>query len=530
MPKEKALIQAEDGTKVSFLANSLAVSTRMNACDDARFSVYLRDGESRPLGVGEPLSIYADEAFTKKVWAGTVDRYTETETIPVEGYARRITYECVCHSALAERYHVNNSFQDATVGDITRHILTLLEPEGVTEGVIDEGPIISEANFSYRRASSVLNEIGEDSGFGWFIDQFKRLHMQSRLTTEGSLQIDSGNRPFRTLEITRARRQYRNTQIVRGGKGETNERTETFVGDGTQRNFTLAFPVARKPTIEVNGLQQSVGISGLDNDKAWYWNKNDNTITQDQSETALTSSDTLSVTYTGLIPIAVKAQDRDAIDERVSVEGGAGVYENVVTDSSIEKTSRATERANALLRRFARVDERVKMELDNLTVRQGQIIEIDLPNRGLTGEYLIDEVSFQVRDDNVLRPVITLLSGEPYGAWTTYFRSLVEAKDEFTYRSNEQVLIQRLTDDDVTATDAATTSSGAPEDFIIGEDGSPVGSGSSIIGFVRIGGVGHGENTPDESVTMTEGTITISSSSDLTFIIGTSDVGYSIIG
>jgi hypothetical protein len=231
----------------------------------------------------------------------------------------------------------------------------------------------------------------------------------------------------------------------------------------------------------------------------------------------------------GLIPIAVEASDQGAIEQRAEDEGGAGVYENVVSDSSIDEDAAALDRANALLRKFARIDEQVSFELDVLSVRQGQLIEIDLPDRGVQGEYLLDEVRFKVKDNNKLRASVNALSGEPYGSWTKYFRELKQAKQEFTIRENEKVLLQRRSGDEVSTAVTASLTQNGVEDFIIGADGSTVGGGDSRLGYSRIGAVGHEEGFGDENVSATESE-SISSSSTLTTTIGTDEIGFTVIG
>ena len=528
---DKAHLRSDlNGNVIPFRANSLSVSTRMNACDDASFSLFLRAGEDNPIQIGEPLTLYADERQEEKVWSGTVDRYSETDMVGAKNYTRIVKFRCVCHSAIADRYHVSAAYQNETAGDIIKDVLDqYLSQEGVTEGTIQDGPTIEQANFNYKPVSTVLNDLCDESGFSWWIDPDKKLNFQSRATTLGEMEINSSSRDFRTFKIDRGRREYRNRQVVRGGKGYTSERTETFKGDDEQKTFSVAFPIGKKPTIKVDGVDQDVGIRGLDEDSDWYWNKEKNEVSQDEDATALASGSTLTVTYIGLVPIAVESSDRGAINQRKNVEGGAGIYEHVISDSSIEKEESALNRAEALLRRFARIEEKISFETDDLTVRQGQLLDITLTDRDVEGQYLLDEVSFKVKDNNRLRASVSALNGEAFGSWTKYFRELTKAKQEFTVRENEKVLLQRRASETQTLFEQVNTSEGTAEAFIVGEDGEPAGSGTSIIGYNRLGNVTHEENTESETASVSS-SVSSSTNSTLTTTIGSDEIGFTVIG
>lgn len=475
---DKAMIRAENtGAVIPFIARSVRIRQQMGVCDSLRFRVMLGPGETNRLKVGDPISIYNDEREEKKVWGGTIDAVSEEDQIGAEDYTREVEYTGVCYTSIADRFFVAKEYTDMTVGDIVRDLVdTHLADDNVTKTGIQDGPTIQVAQFSYITVAEALNELSDETGFYWFIDQDREMIFKPRTAVVAPFEITDTNRPFISLTVERNRDEYRNVQIIRAGEDLTTERTETFVGDGTRQTFNTSFPMGVEPTVQVNGSAQTVGIRGVESGQDWFWNKGRTELSQNDQDTALTASDTLTVTYQGLVPIVVQNEDPEAIQERQDIEGGSGRYENLETAPQVDDKNQALSQSEGLLDRFAQIEETLGIETDDTRLRKGQLLSVELTNHGIDADYLISQLRWRIRDDNQFRVDLEAKSGDSVGGWTRYFRSLQRAQRDFVIRDNENLLVARRLVEKLDALDAATLSQSSP----------PYTIGNFDIGFAEV--------------------------------------------
>lgn len=304
---------------------------------------------------------------------------------------------------------------------------------------IQDGPIVQEAVFSYVPATNVLDKLSDIAGFTWWIDASKQIHFCDRGTFTAPFPIDQ-NAKIMNVKVIKNRDNYRNRQYIRGGKGTTDPQTEIFKGNGAQKTFTVAFPIAKEPTVYVNDVQKTVGIKGVDSGKDWYWNKGDPVITQEESAPALQSADTLRVVYQGMFDIIALSTDFSAIFEIQSLEGGSGIYESVVEEPYITTIDAAFQTANALLKRYAKLGKNVRFETYDTGLHAGQIITINLPVIGAVGEFLIASVQYQsvksFEHDYLFS--VEAVSNFATNSWTKFFRENLGRPKTFVIRENVQ--------------------------------------------------------------------------------------------
>ncbi len=272
--------------------------------------------------------------------------------------------------------YVNRPY-DVIVQDIFNKYLA---PEGVTLGAIFTGPFpsptlapsttlapngptqsISQVVFTYPTVTQALDALvasASASGvtFYWSIDQNKTFWFVPytytvNATTVDGTQVDDGQRSGVTPYVTRASLLNRNTQYIAGGSTPGASRTDYFKGDGQVRTWTLTYPVAAQPTIavaNVTGATKSVGIQGTSG-AAYYYQIGSASITQDSSQTILTSSDTLEVHYQPALPHTASAQNTAQITAQKALDGTTGIVESVLKDPNITSDADGVTEANYLL-------------------------------------------------------------------------------------------------------------------------------------------------------------------------------------
>jgi len=301
---------------------------------------------------------------------------------------------------------------------------------------VDDGPEITDAVFNYVPIADALNSIAERTGLWWKIDENRRLHFKKRDSYTAPWTITGTDILHGSLQVTHNADKYRNRQVVRGGRDETTERSEVRVGDGENQAFTMSYPVARVPTVEVDFddgagyVAQTVGIKGLDEGRQWYWSKGDPVIAQDAGDTVLTAVQSIKVTYRGQFPIIVITQDSTAITERAAIEDvGTGRVEQVKQVSQDTTRDGAFDLANDLIEKFSKIGKTVRFRTMRHGLRAGHIATVNLPAAGLNNtEVLIDAITVGSVANNFLYDVQGV-EGPEVGSWTKFFKDIAIGGD-----------------------------------------------------------------------------------------------------
>lgn len=436
------------GVPIAFQARSLSVTSQLQGCDTARFTELVQPGDTPTYRVGEPLRVYADEREDTAVFGGIVQERTIKDARASRGAKsglRRVDYECVCFSHLAERRVIAGAWQNTVAGDVVRDIVSrTLVRDGVTTDNVEDGPEIEYLAYTYQRVSKLLDDLAEKTGYTWYIGPYRDLHFFSRESKTAPFSLTSSNQPYQSLSLREATEKYRNRQFVRGGKQQTDVRSETFSGDGRRRTFSVAFPIDEEPTVKVNGTVQELGIGGVEDNKQFYWNRGERSVYQDNDEPILESDDEVEVVYRGQIRLLMEKIDAAQVDERKDVEGTSGLHERVTRDADIRTRNQARDKATDLLRRFAEIREKLDFTTQKLGLEQGHILTVELPDLNIDAEYLIESVNYRVKDNNTFRMDVSALSGEPYGGWQDFFKHLVLETDEaIAAGKDEDVILLR---------------------------------------------------------------------------------------
>lgn len=475
-------IGGEDWTGY-LLTNSLSISDQLNSRNTSSFdlisvegagpivtdagdTLITSDGDTLYYGIRPEVGqevIFLRDGVTR-VFAGTIDDLTE-EKMPGSD-ALRYTVACVDNNALADRRLVYDAYENQTLAAIVEDIVTeFLAGEGITTTYVQTGPVIERAVFNYVTAAQAFDDLAELTGFSWYIDYDKNLRFFSRETHAAPFALTDSSGNFRNLKVRRTMERYRNRQYIRGGVDLTVERTETFKGDGETRAFPLQFPIGKVPTaLSINGGPQlTIGILGIDSGKDFYWNKGSNLLTQSDSGTKLTATDTGSVTYQGQFPLTVNAQDDAAIAAMASLTGGTGIIESIEDKPNLDTEPAATDFANAYLRKDGRIPTHIDFETDDDGLEAGQLITITIGAHNLTGAYLIDNVSADDIDGLFLRYKVRALDGESVGGWERFFKNMADQGRKFVIRENEVLTYMRRIAETVSVSDAVSYTTGAVE-------------------------------------------------------------------
>ena len=441
-----ALSMTINGNAERAVAFSLTINDNINAKSTAVFTL----NTDSPIAVGQEVLIYDDAVL---IFGGTIDNYRRSFIQGKGGSASRKSYSinCVDFNQVADRRRIAATYEDETIDTIINDIVTtFLSGENITVGSISKGSlVISQAVFNYVSVSDAFNFIRDVAGgdLNWNIDYNKELTFFQRSDSSGD-SLDDTLVLDMTLEVTR--QDYRNSQLVRAGDSTTEVQVKEVPSpkpDGESRTFTVRFPVATKPTIYVNDVavpEADVGINGLDANKKWYWSKNSRQFTQDPAETTLPDTDTLSISYQGLKPIIVQADNPAGQNDRANIEGGTGIYQRVDNQNDLDNRDAALEYANGLLVRYGTIPRTVQITTRFFRTA-GQLIQVQSDNLEINEEFLITNVTITELDGcGQLVYNISGASGEDVGTWVEFFRSLTTAGDLSIKENEVLVLLQTI--------------------------------------------------------------------------------------
>lgn len=452
-----------DGVEIGPIRmGTLTWTDKLEARGPLRFNIKRKGPPpyARPT-VGQTVEVFNNGT---KIWSGTIDDVGENE--PVKDAVAFFPIQAINHNQIMDRYVVVRIYDNVTAGSIIKDAITdfvNVNGENIDTSLVQDGPIIERAVFGYKTMTDVLRELSNISGFSWFVDCDLKLHFEDRATTNAPFGLFNGSKNYRKLKIKRTRGQYLNRAILRAGQDTSDSLQEDFAGDpGTKRQtFTVALTFASKPavTLDTGGgpVAQTVGERGIDDSSAfqWFFRKGEKELSQRSSDTPISGTDVLSITYNGLFPIVQITEDVDQIAARAAIEGGGGVYERVEDDESIESRAFAIQKNEAVLRRWGKIPTKARYETDENGLFAGQLQNINLPTRGddMVGNFLIEEVTARAipgfKDDaqgnpiQVIRYQVKILSGEFLGGWVNFFKLWLLTGRSFKLNEEEVIVLVR---------------------------------------------------------------------------------------
>ncbi len=309
-----------------------------------------------------------------------------------------LTVNCVDWNAVCDRRLITAIYRNRTLGAIVRDIVAkTIGQEGIADTGVQDGPLMSDVVFSSVTVAQAFTELSRLTGFFWRVDYRKVLHFFQRETSLSTLSIvNGGTAKFRRFRKHASLAQYRNSQLLDGGKGITLPRQESFRADGQARSWQLEFPAAELLAIHVNGIAVPVGDIGTrgEQGKVWYWAKGDKSIGYDAGQPVLTEGTILTVTYRGLYDLATKVIDYAGVEARKAAAGGSGtgLWEHSQVENSLDGEEVNLLRAKGLLDQYGlSVDAEFELLQDGLAV--GQQVPLSLPELGITNQlHLVTEL------------------------------------------------------------------------------------------------------------------------------------------
>ena len=164
--------------------------------------------------------------------------------------------------------------------------------------------------------------------------------------------------------------------------------------DGVARTWVLP----HKPhdiSLTVGGIAKTVGIENVDDEatKDYLMNYEEKYVRTSTQTATPASGTTMHFVYKYDIDVITIVEDLASQQAIAAVQGGDGVYEHTIADDSLTTIEAAESAGNSDLREHANPKVKGSFETEINGWVPGQLVTINLPDRGVTGTYLVQKVT-----------------------------------------------------------------------------------------------------------------------------------------
>ena len=287
---------------------------------------------------------------------------------------------------------------------------------------IQNGAVVKELIADYSNTTEVLDKLAELSDFIWWVSPWKVLYFQARDATTAPFDITSSSK-ITSVAVVQTKEDLANTDARRVNWKALTMLDQTFLGDGLSRAWHLTYPVGIIENVTVNDVDMTFGVLGVDEDSGWYYNVGSRTISVNVNDPTPTSADVIKVYYRKLGGDVIPYEDAALIAARIVVEPGtSGKYQHYTDDSDNMNALAALDSSIAYVQSFGTTPEkftyRTCVSLEPLAsgLMVGQVQNVDLPKFGLSGPFLITQISVtnngpSVNDERTLWYEVTAATG-----------------------------------------------------------------------------------------------------------------------
>lgn len=304
-------------------------------------------------------------------------------------------------------------YVNVTAGYIVNDLYgAYLAAEGVilTAGSVATGATIQQAIWNgSKTVADALTWLAQKSGCWWNIDATGVLWFQPYGGIPAPFAIDGTNvDSMQQVSVDYGNDLQVNKQYAKGSvaqKGSVaSPLVETFKGDGARRTFTLSYPLNTLISATLNAVDiTSQVLDKGSNGGKFYKLVGDPNLGQDPSQTILTSSDLLSISYIGQYPVITVAQNSAAIAAQAVREGvGTGIIESVYSDSKLRSLPAAFQEASSQLAHYGADIVMLTCTTKTKGLQPGQLLPVSLSDYGLSSQsMLIAGVTISDQQDGI---------------------------------------------------------------------------------------------------------------------------------
>jgi hypothetical protein len=314
--------------------------------------------------------------------------------------------DCDDYTILLDRKLVVEVYENMSASDIFLDIVAKYCPDFTVGGVQPNAPVIESTgtDFNYIHPSECFRWLCDYTGWHWQPDYFKDLQFfnTESLALPAPISLQIGGQ-FRFGKHSFDRQGLRNRIYVRGGTMLSDPQPVEWKADGVATIWGIPF----KPhdisfdnvlgKIGVSGTAYSIGIENFSEDTAtkdFLLNFQEKYIKKNLASTPAEGA-TISFMAKQDIQVITIVDDLASQAAIAAIEGGDGIYEHVIVNDKLMTLEAAEAAGEADLREYANPKVKGNFSTQVTGWMPGQIISINLPDRGIVGTYLIQRVTIE---------------------------------------------------------------------------------------------------------------------------------------
>lgn len=355
--------------------------------DTCRFQV-----RGQPPAEGEEIIIEDDNLG--RLFAGIIVK-AELARVQPDKSNRLWQVDCDDYTALLDRRLVVEIYENTPADEIFRDIAVKYCSGFTTTGVQSDAPAVEYLVFNYVRPSECFKELCEYIGWHWQPTYYKDLQFFSAedLVSLAPMKLIPGGK-FRFGKHSIDTQGIRNRVYVCGGKMLSDPQPLSWLADGVARTWALPWG-PHEVALRVGGVPKTVGVTNLHEEGNFDFIMSfSEKYLRCSSHTATPAAGvTIELTAKQDIDVITLVEDKKSQQAIAAVQGGDGVYEHAIADDNLITIDAAEAAGMADLREHANPRVKGSFETEVNGWRPGQIVSIDLPDRGVVGEYLIQQVT-----------------------------------------------------------------------------------------------------------------------------------------
>lgn len=334
-----------------------------------------------------------------KRFAGIIDSVQDDPQSPDVTF-----YNCQArdYTCQLDRKLVVESYENQAADVIVKDILIKYCTDFTDINVQSGAPIVELIPFTYIHPSECFKELAKYVGWDGYVDYDKDVHFFNPLILDIPAPVTiSSSTNIRNFKHNIETGELRNRVYVLGGKFLSDPQLFEYVADGLQNVWVLPYE-PHSPSVSVSGIPKTIGLENVD-DEALYnymYNQNEKFIRCSYQTAIPVDGATMSFTFKVPMDVISMAEDIASQAAIAAIEVGDGIYEHKIVDDTLITIEAAEAAAQADLKENANpaVKGSFETEIDGWAV--GQLVDINLPEKGVVGKFLIQKVTLTPFDAN----------------------------------------------------------------------------------------------------------------------------------
>jgi hypothetical protein len=434
MPPFYVLIDGVDRSAMTRAVGSLRIEYQLGARARADLEILDRDSFQtayRP-ALDQRLSVRTATPAGPRVFDGLIFNVEDGPLGP-PGVGTVTSLQAVDDWKAAGQRRVSYTYPTGmTLKQVVEHlVLNWLAVFNISlDPTMPDGPVLGEVTFDAATLEEAFTRLATLTGWVYRLRPDNVVEWFVIGTKVRAFTLSTANKNILgPVRWTKTRGQYVNKVILRYGTGLVG-RVDSWVGNGTQIRFPLAYPLAVAGWVTYiggpyppPGGHEGVGATAAVGYPWWYDGATNELVRNigapipgPATAQPPAPGDQVSLEYSVQYPLTVTAE---------TAEATTNPYETVVEAADIFETAQAQTLADSLRRKYGPLPRTVTLRTRAASdILPGDTVAVNLPERTLPNAlYLVTSVAMGPDEDQQLTSTLNLLEGnEAQASWIDFWR------------------------------------------------------------------------------------------------------------